>query len=215
MEIQNWNGYSIRFIHHDGEWMALGKDVTDALGYVNSRDAIRAHVDLEDKNTVGIHDGIRGNPRRVVINENGIIDLIYNSRLPQAKQFKHWVHSIIKNLRESLGLSQFEAFKLTDIALQKQAMDKISGLNSSDKKYYIKANTIANKAVSNLHGYPKMISKGEMTPDMLADREGILIDVVDLMGLNERYNLGIHISKAIYDGSYQKSTLPTKKGVRS
>ncbi len=36
-----------------------------------------------------------------------------------------------------------------------------------------RANSIANKAVSRLYGYPRMISKEQMTPRMLADREPI------------------------------------------
>lgn len=59
-----------------------------------TRDALSKHVDSEDKNTVAIHDGItRGNPNQIVINESGLYSLILSSKLPSAKQFKHWVTS--------------------------------------------------------------------------------------------------------------------------
>lgn len=63
---------------------------------------------------------------------------------------------------------------------------------------FIKANTIANKAVSLKYGYPKMIKKADMSPAMLADREGLLDDTVELMSVNEKHNLGLSVSKEIY-----------------
>lgn len=53
----------------------VGKDVTEALGYVNTTDALTKHVDKEDKSTVVISDG-KGNPNKVVINESGFYSLI-------------------------------------------------------------------------------------------------------------------------------------------
>lgn len=52
----------VRVIEQNGEPWFVGKDVADILGYTNSRDALGSHVDDEDKNTVAISDGKRGNP---------------------------------------------------------------------------------------------------------------------------------------------------------
>ncbi|WP_368017059.1 Bro-N domain-containing protein [Pediococcus acidilactici] len=48
------------------------KGIADFLGYSNSRKALIDHVDEEDKNTVTIRDGNKGNPNQVVINESGM-----------------------------------------------------------------------------------------------------------------------------------------------
>ena len=64
-----------------------------ALGYQNVRDAIAKHVDAEDRNTVAIRDGIKGNPNKTVINESGLYSLILSSKLESAKRFKRWVTS--------------------------------------------------------------------------------------------------------------------------
>lgn len=69
----------------------VGRDVATALGYAKPENALSAHVDNEDKNTVTIRDGIRGNPNMTVINESGLYSLILSSKLPVAKRFKHWV----------------------------------------------------------------------------------------------------------------------------
>lgn len=85
-------GY-VRTIEIDGEPWMVGKDVAKALGYENTRDAIAKHVDEEDKNSVAIHDGNKGNPNMTIINESGMYSLVFGSKLPSAKRFKHWVTS--------------------------------------------------------------------------------------------------------------------------
>lgn len=82
---------TIRTVMIDGEPWFVGKDVAEALGYTNPRDALSKHVDDEDKKTVAIRDGIRGNPNVTVINESGVYSLILSSKLPNAKKFKRWV----------------------------------------------------------------------------------------------------------------------------
>lgn len=93
---------SIRMVEIDGEPYFVGKDVADILGYINSRKALIDHVDEEDKNTVTIRDGIPGNPNQVVINESGLYSLILSSKLPKAKEFKHWVTSeVLPSIRKT------------------------------------------------------------------------------------------------------------------
>lgn len=47
------------------------------LGYSNTRDALGKHVDIEDKNTVAIHDRTTGNPNVIFINEGGLYSLLF------------------------------------------------------------------------------------------------------------------------------------------
>lgn len=93
-QLFNFQGQQVRTVIIDDEPYFVGKDIATILGYSNTRDALAKHVDIEDKNTVAIHDGItRGNPNQTVINESGLYSLILGSKLPQAKNFKHWVTS--------------------------------------------------------------------------------------------------------------------------
>lgn len=199
MKIENWNGHNIRFVWKDGDWWGVAKDVCDALGYENSRKALADHVEKEDKNTVTIRYGIQGNPNMTVISEFGIYDLVFNSHMPEAKSFKRWVYAVIKSLRQASGLEGFEIFRMLDKEHQKEAMRRLQdGLRQPRKVDYIKANTIADKAVSSRYGHPKMVKKGDMSPEMLAEREAILDDTVQLMTLNDKYGMGISVSQTIY-----------------
>ncbi|MBG9368268.1 BRO family protein, partial [Streptococcus sp. NLN64] len=40
MKTEQWNGYPIRFVDHEGEWWAVAKDITDALGIKNTGQAL-------------------------------------------------------------------------------------------------------------------------------------------------------------------------------
>ena len=92
---------AIRTVQLNNETYFVGKDVAEALGYKNTRDALVAHVAEEDKNTVAISDGNRGNPNQTVINESGLYALIFGSKLESAKRFKHWVTSeILPSIRK-------------------------------------------------------------------------------------------------------------------
>lgn len=90
-------------------------------------------------------------------------------------------------------------FRKADIQIQKNSMQFLhDNLEMPTTKDYMKANTIANKCVSNLHGYPKMIKKADMTPEMLADREPVLKEVVELMSVKDKYQLDVSVSESIY-----------------
>lgn len=82
----------IRTVIIEGEPWFVGKDVAEALGFTNSRDAIATHVFDDDKGVERI-DTLGGKQNMVVINESGLYALVFGSRLESAKRFKHWVTS--------------------------------------------------------------------------------------------------------------------------
>ena len=82
----------IRTLLINNEPWFVGKDVTEILGYQNASKALNDHVDKEDKlNNESLSSlGQRGG---WLINESGLYSLILSSKLPKAKEFKHWVTS--------------------------------------------------------------------------------------------------------------------------
>lgn len=70
----------------------VGKDVAEILGYERSDNAIRRHVDDDDKLMHQI--SASGQKRNMtLINESGLYSLILSSKLPTAKKFKRWITS--------------------------------------------------------------------------------------------------------------------------
>ena len=93
--------HQIRTVLIDSIPYFVGKDVAMVLGYKDTDQAIRTHVDEEDKLTRDF-DGSGQKRAMTVINESGVYSLIFSSKLPSAKQFKHWVTSeVLPSIRKS------------------------------------------------------------------------------------------------------------------
>lgn len=88
----NFNDQEVRTLMINNDPYFVGKDVATILGYSRTADAIKAHVDEEDKLTRQFTDS--GQRRSMtIINESGLYSLILSSKLPTAKKFKRWVTS--------------------------------------------------------------------------------------------------------------------------
>lgn len=94
---------NIRTINKNGEPWFVGKDVATILGYKDSINALKSHVDSEDK--LGWQITTSGQRREVTfINESGLYSLILSSKLPQAKEFKRWVtNEVLPQIRKTGG----------------------------------------------------------------------------------------------------------------
>lgn len=81
---------NVRALEIDGEPYFVGKDVANILGYQNGSRDINRHVDEEDRHKVMLFDGNQ-DKETIIINESGLYSLILSSKLPKAKEFKHWI----------------------------------------------------------------------------------------------------------------------------
>ena len=209
MKRESWAGHSIRFVERSGEWWAVAQDVCEALGLKQVTRAMSSLKNVQQYNVCDLTNSkvtsrARDTQAMNIIGEKDIYRLIFKSRKPEAEAFQDWVYETIRELRKASGLEGYETFKLLDKEHQKEAMkklhDSIAASREPVRVDYIKANTIANKAVCNRHGIPKMVSKAAMSAEMLKERERVLEDVVALMELNERYSAGMSVSAIIYSG---------------
>lgn len=93
MKITRWNfeNAEVRTVEVNGEPWFVGKDVADVLGYAKARNAIAAHVDEDDALIQGVTDNLGRTQDTTLINESGVYALIFGSKLPTARKFKHWV----------------------------------------------------------------------------------------------------------------------------
>jgi prophage antirepressor-like protein len=99
----NFHNSEVRTVTIDGEPWFVGKDVAQALGYKRAADAIRDRIDIDDKLTRQFTDS--GQAREMaVINESGVYQLIFGSKLPSAKEFKRWVtNEVLPAIRKTGG----------------------------------------------------------------------------------------------------------------
>lgn len=134
VQLFNFENHEVRSLLINSEPYFVGKDVASILGYSNPRKAIADHVDDEDKTDgVTIRDSIGREQRPVCINESGLYSLILSSKMPQAKEFKHWVTSeVLPSLRKT---GQYQVKELSGSELMAKALiEAQSVLAAKDKQ---------------------------------------------------------------------------------
>lgn len=83
----------------------VGKDVAEKLGYKNTKNALKKHVDIEDKQIIQkgqIATLEIPNRGLTIINESGLYSLILSNKLPEANKFKRWVtNEVLPSIRKN------------------------------------------------------------------------------------------------------------------
>lgn len=98
-QIFNFEQNEVRTVLVNDEPYFVGKNVATALGFKDSNNTLKQHVENEDKiigcqnTTPSFKDKLGRNQYPTLINESGVYDLIFGSNLPSAKKFKRWVTS--------------------------------------------------------------------------------------------------------------------------
>lgn len=97
---QNEEFGQVRTVDIDGKTYFVGKDVANALGYSNPRDAISRHC----KGVVK-HDSFKeGGQEVALLPEGDIYRLIIKSQLPSADKFERWIFDeVIPQIRQTGG----------------------------------------------------------------------------------------------------------------
>lgn len=95
---------AIRTLTIDDEVWFVGKDVAVALGYKDTINALKAHVDPEDKKGGWRITTPSGDQDMTIINESGLYSLVLSSKLPTARKFRRWVTSeVLPSIRKTGG----------------------------------------------------------------------------------------------------------------
>ena len=124
MRTESWCGYDIRFVEVNGEWMAILKDICDALGLQVGKVSQRLEPNMLERVEVKVEVPSKHVDSQVfwmlAVNEIGIYEALFASRRLEARKFRRWSANVIKKLRTSVGLEQYEVMKMTDPDIQEQ-----------------------------------------------------------------------------------------------
>lgn len=114
----NENFGEVGAVELEGNTWFIARDVCRALELDNSRQAL-SRLDEDEKNTVILNDGNRGNPNMAIINESGLYSLALSSRKPEAKAFKRWItHEVLPSIRKHGMYAMDELLDNPDIAIE-------------------------------------------------------------------------------------------------
>lgn len=151
----------VRVIMQDEQPWFVGKDVASVLGYGNTRQALASHVDVEDKTSVQILDGGSNyKSRATIINESGLYSLIMSSKLPSAKQFKHWVTSdILPTIRQHGAYLTPE--KVEEVLMNPDTIIKLATQLKAEREGRIKAEAALKAATPKVEYYDEYMNREE------------------------------------------------------
>ena len=98
IQLFNFENHQVRTLLIDTEPYFIGKDVAKILEYERPLKAVNDHVEPEDKKAEivkasQLSQNGTGYVNVDLINESGVYSLIFGSKMPKAKEFKHWVTS--------------------------------------------------------------------------------------------------------------------------
>jgi len=92
---------AVRTILIDGVSWFVAKDVCDILEIQNSRDTLVKLLPENEKGVDSIYT-LGGNQSVQIVNEPGLYRLIFQSRKPEAEQFKTWVfNTVLPQIRQT------------------------------------------------------------------------------------------------------------------
>lgn len=120
----------IRTLTIDNQIWFVGRDVAIALGYANTKDALRKHVDTEDKQAIQRSQFTTFDiPTRglTIINESGLYALIFGSKLESAKRFKRWVTAEVLPAIHRTGIYSLKDAKSAVPSLREQEPELTAG----------------------------------------------------------------------------------------
>lgn len=221
----------VRTLEIDGEPWFVGKDVALALGYKDTADGLKNHVDDEDKRLVKVGEIPTletSNYGAYIINESGLYSLILGSRLPNAKKFKRWVTSeVLPAIRKTGGyqLPQTYAEALRALADQAEKTEQLRLENTEMKPKAEFFDAVAGSRtaislgdVAKILAYPK-IGRNKLF-EILRDRDILqnnnipyqkYIDAGYFRVIEQKYNAGDEVRISLKTLVYQKGIDYIKK----
>lgn len=222
-QIFNFNGQQVRTVMVEDEPYFVGKDVATILGYVRTADAIRKHVDSEDKGVANLETP-SGKQDLIIINEPGLYSLIISSKLPQAKEFKRWVIAeVLPSIRKHGMYATDELLDNPDIAIavfqrlkeereQRKALEVQVSVLTPKAKYF--DNLVDKTDLINIRDTAKMLKiKEHRFVKYLLDNNFLYRDKKGTLKPYAHYNNDLFIMKEFKTKSYSGvQTLVTPKG---
>lgn len=133
----NFNGKELMVYGTNDKPYFKAKEIALILNYEKPKEAIRANVDSEDVITWGIMKWASElapyenmHPETKFINESGLYALIFGSKKPEAKKFKHWVTSILLPSIRKTGKYEIDRQYKTPLPMLTYNMETESDLHN-------------------------------------------------------------------------------------
>ncbi len=126
LNIFTYSGQEVRTVLIDGEPWFVGKDVCAVLGIANARDAL-GRLDADGVGSTDVIDSMGRTQQATTVSEPGLYELVFQSRRPEAKDFRRWVTSeVLPSIRKTGSYGQ----PVRELTFEEKALEVMAGLNA-------------------------------------------------------------------------------------
>lgn len=206
---------NLRVIIKGDEYWFVGKDVATALGYTNPLKAVRDHVNEDDKGMNETFTPAGGKQQTLFINESGLYSLILSSKLPNAKEFKHWVtKEVLPSIRKTGSYISPAKSAHASGYREKEAMARLMNARSRQSKIWMQlADTTSIKElkeVAQVYAANTLAGKEILALPEVKEKTYTATEIADMLGTSKnmigriatKYNLKTEAyGKMFYDKS--------------
>ena len=185
----------VRTVTINDEPYFVGKDITNALGFKDSVNALKQHVELDDVVKHHLTDSLGRLQETTVINESGLYALIFGSKLESAKRFKKWVTSeVLPSIRKTgtyqKPLTQYEIMQksLDMLTEQDGRLTKLENNMTIDYGQQLQIEKLVNKQVTDALGGKESAAYKEIGKKVFSECNR---DVKNYFNVNSRNNIAV------------------------
>lgn len=215
---------TVRTVVINDEVWFVGNDVASCLRYQNPKNAIRAHVEEEDKMVVQLSDIQEGletslpdhmkKSKITIINESGLYSLIFESEMDLAKKFKRWIISdVIPSIRKKGYYSVIETSHMTN----EEYESKMAEANARLKEAEAKILEVKMKSAELLLSIKDKTTIPEVAKVADSYAMNLLVgkDVIALPEVNEKTYSATDIGKMLGVSSQKIGKLSNENGMKT
>lgn len=117
-KVFNYGEKEVRTVIIENEPWFIVKDACNILNITNPTDSIK-NIEEDDLDTTEVIDSLGRKQTANIVNESGLYQLIFQSRKPEAKQFKRWVtHEVLPSIRKHGIYATDELLNNPDLAIK-------------------------------------------------------------------------------------------------
>ncbi|WP_167957933.1 BRO family protein [Anaerosporobacter faecicola] len=185
----------VRTVTINEEPYFVGKDVTNALGFKDSVNALKQHVESDDMAKHHLTDSLGRLQETTVINESGMYALIFGSKLESAKRFKKWVTSeVLPSIRKTgtyqKPLTPQEIMR-EQLSMIDNVSDRVTVLENNmtiDYGQQLQLERLVNKQVTDVLGGKNSEAYKEISKKVFKE---IGRDIKNYFNVNSRNNIAV------------------------
>jgi len=179
-QVFNFEGNRVRSVFVDEQpWFVL-KDVTDVLELTNAR-MVKDRLTDDVSSTYLIPDALGRTQDTTIINEDGLYDVILDSRKPEAKKFRKWITSeVIPSIRKTGGYMIPQTMPET-LRLLAAEIEKNQAIEAENERLALQASTLELQVE---HDKPKTIFADAVSTSHDSILVGQLATILKQNGVN-------------------------------